>query len=151
MKLIDYWGAVAGFISATIMFYRMNIGMDQEFSDNQEIVKDPLGFAVKKTATFNEFQADSWKASDALFAAIQFRTFYKRFRLLVHPDYSKICALIVLAIFILLIVEAQNAATPDPKINNFIGGGVAIIVALWWAIVDRGKALKKSVETLRIK
>src|ERR1039457_424974 len=75
VKLIDYWGAVAGFISATIMFYRMNIGMDQEFSDNQEIVKDPLGFAVKKTATFNEFQADSWKASDALFAAIQFRTF----------------------------------------------------------------------------
>lgn len=152
VSLVDNWGLFGGSISAGIMFYRMNIGMGQEFSDKEEIVKDPLGFAVKKTATFNEFQADSWKASDALFAAIQFRTFYQRFRLLVDPLYSKICVLIMFAVTILLIVEMQiAAATPDPKINNLIGGAVALIVALWWAIVDHGKALKKSVEKLRIK
>lgn len=150
MTLVDNWGAVGGFISAVVMFYRMNLGMEQEFSDQEEIVKDPLAFAVKKKATFNEFQADSWKAVDALSAAIQFRTFYRRWRLAIDPLFSKICVLIVLAAFIVSILFAQLAAS-DPKINNLIGGIVAIIVVFWWAIVDHGKALKKSVEKLRIK
>ena len=156
MTLLDNWGLVVGLISSTTMFYRMNLGMEQEFSDKEELVKDPLGFAVDNAVTFTEFQADSWKSIEALFAAIQFRNFYNRFRPIVDPSSSKICMVIVFGFFLLAIAQVQVAATvaagtADPKINNIIGGLMAVIVASWWAVIDHGKALKKSVEKLRIK
>lgn len=146
--LLDNWGAIAGIVGAVIMFYRMNLAM-QEFSDKEEIVKDPLGFAVKETATFDEFKANSWKAFDAHFAAIRFRTFYKRFRLLIDPFYSQLCMFALVGVFVLLLIELQIMKT-DAKINNVIGGVLLSTFAFWWCIVDHGKALKKSVEKLRV-
>lgn len=149
MKLLDNWAAIIGFLIAIAMFYRMNLSMEQEFSDQEEIVKDPLAYAVRTTVTFGELQANNWKAFDALVMAIRFRTFYQRFRLLVDPLYSKICVLLMLGIFITLIIFAQLAKS-DPKINNIIGGAFAVIIGFWWVVVDHGKALKKSVDKLRV-
>lgn len=149
MTLLDNWVAGVGFFSAIVMVYRMFLSMGNEFSDDEQIVKDPLAYAARTTITFNEFEANSWKAFDVLVTAIRFRTFCRRFRPLIDPRDSKLCALFVLGAFVLLLVVAQIAKA-DPKVNNVIGGIAVVAIALWWAIVDHGKALKKSVERLRV-
>ena len=126
------------------MFYRMNLTMSQEFSDKEEIVKDPLAYAVKTTITFDEFKANSWGAFDALLAAIRFRAFYMRCRLLIDPYYSIICILLVLGVFIMTLVYVQIWATiSNPqisdltKIHSAISSIVIVVLLFWWAIVER--------------
>lgn len=115
MTLLDNWLAVLGFVSAVVMLYRMNLAMGEEFSPQEQIVNDPFAYAVRTTVTFNEFEANNWKAFDALVTASRFRAFYRRFRLLIDPRDSKLCAAFVLGAVIVLLVVAQIAKAEDRK------------------------------------
>jgi hypothetical protein len=138
-----------GFIAVVATLYRINLVLAQEFPDEDDFVKCPLAYAVSSTIDFNKFKENSWKGFEALWAAIQFRAFYKRYSSFISPRDAKICAFGMLGLFITVLVVAEIMKA-DPKVNGQIGATVTVINLLWWVIIERCKFLKKSVDKLRV-
>lgn len=146
---LENWLALIGGITVVFMLYRINLVLAQEFPDEGAFVKDPLAYAVSSTIDFNKFKENSWMGFEALWAAIQFRTFYKRFTPLISPRDAKILAIVMLFLFIAVLVIAQIMKA-EPKVNGIIGASTAVMNVVWWAIIEHGRILKKSVDKLRI-
>lgn len=131
------------------MLYHIYLQLLLEFPEEDSIVKDPVAYAAMSTIDFNKFKEDNWKGFEALWAAIQFRTFYKRFRLLISPQYAMFSILLMLAFFMIVAFVAQTLKA-DPEVNGYIGGFAALGAVSWRILIERGKILKKSVDKLRV-
>jgi hypothetical protein len=128
--------------------------LPQEFSDEDELVKNPLVKAVHPSVDFNKFKEKSWRGFEALWAAIRFRTFYKRFALFISPRDARICLFVMAILFIALLCVAQMMKTDsnqNANINGYIGAVAVAVNGLWWIIIEHGRILKKSVDKLQTK
>ena len=132
-----------------LVLYRVNLVLGQEFPEEEPFIKNPLGYAVSEDIDFIKFRSSSWKAVEALSAAMRFRTFYKRFMPLISPRDARLFSLLVLAIAvgIVVVVQIMNAG---PRLNGTIGAIVTIINLVWLALIEHGKSLKKSMDKLRV-
>ncbi len=138
-----------GSLSEIFILYRIFLKLDQEFSDDDKLVKDPFTCAASTTIDFNKFKEDSWKGFQALWAAIRFRTFYKRFTPLISPREAKLCGVVMAALFVVLVVVAQMTNVDPSKGNRLIGAAAMVWNTFWAGIIEHGKTLKKSVEKLQ--
>lgn len=146
---LEYSLLIIGGCSMAFMIYHIHLVLAQEFSEEDTSVKDPLAYAVSPTIAFNKFNENSWRGFEALWAAIQFRSFYKRYTPLLSPRDAKISGFVMLCLFINVIVFAQLAKA-NPEVNSIIGATTTAINLLWFVIIEHGKILKKSVEKLRV-
>lgn len=145
----ENWLAFAGFGSTLFMLYRINLVLSHEFSEEDPSIKDPLGYAVSESIDFRSFKDESWRGFHALWAAMRFRAYYKRFMMLVCPREARIISLLMLGALIAMFVVVQIVKA-DPKFNGTIGAAFTAINALWWSFIEYGRGLKKTMDRLRV-
>lgn len=135
--------AIIGYL---IVFYRAFFTLSTEFSENDEVVKQPFTYAASASITFTNFKDQEWKAFKALIAATKFHEYCQRYSFLIYPRDAKI--LLVVTTSVLIVVFLESASVDDA--TRKIIGAIASSTALFWLlIIERAKNLKKNVNLLR--
>ena len=148
---LELFGSVVvptfGAVTTFALFFRV-LSISEEFPEEDGIVNDPVSTAVSDTVSYEQFKADNWKAFTALWAAMQFRSFYCRFRPLLAPTQGPLCAIFLLVLYSVLYVFAFTEW--HPIVQGVVGGVASIINVSWIALIEWGKKLKNTVERLKI-
>lgn len=147
-NVVDISSAVGG-ITTVILLFRILFIIDHEFSEEDKIVKNPLSAAVDESTTYAKFRSNDWQAYAALWAAMRFKQFFKFFEFILEPKSSKLCVVVLGALYLGLIVPAY--AQPWSTVTQgLIPALAALVNTVWLIIIERAKRLKKSVANLKL-
>lgn len=131
-----------GAFTFVVTFYRVLVVLEQEFGDDEAMIKDPLSAILDPTTTFETFRANGWSGFEALWAAQRFRAFYRRYRPLL--DYSHaFTSLLSMLCAVIVVVFVSYVQNLGPLVHGGIGTVVGFVSASYLSLIERGKSLKK--------
>ena len=132
-----------GIVSFCIAFGRALLVLDQEFSDDDDMIANPLSATVSPGTDYDGFRAKSWSGFEALWAAMRFRTFYRRYRPLLHRDHAVVCLIFMLSA-VVVVVFVSSVQQVGPQTQRGIGMVIGILSSSYYVLIERGKSLKKA-------
>ncbi len=142
LEILSGVGVLLG--AARILFV-----LDGDLTITQQVLGDPVGFAVQPSATYDEMRADKWKGLRAVVIADKLEWYMRNFRLLLNTRSGYAVCLIFMAQFVLLFVFAGIAA-PDTLARQYVLGFAVACIMLWVVMIEKCKSMKKAVELLRV-
>lgn len=146
MATISY---LIGGLSTFLLIYQVLLILEQEFSDEDDIIKKPLAVAACGAVRYDDFKNDDWRAFAALSSAMTLQCFVKRFRILLNPTFGKVIMISILALYLGLSVPAFVQPWPD-WVKVGIGSLATITNVYWLVIIERARLLKKNLERLKV-
>ena len=141
-------GILSG-ISALFGAARILFVLDGDLTISQTVLSDPVGFAVKISATFADISDNKWKGLRAVVVAHKLEWYMRSFRLLLNAQWAYGVCLIFMAQFVLLFVFA-GIAVPGTTAQNYVLAFAAACILFWNVLIEKCKSMKKAVELLRV-
>ncbi len=123
--------------------------LDGNLTISQQVLNDPVVFAVKPCATYAEMRDDGWKGLRAVVIADKLAWYMQSFRLLLNTKWAYAICLIFMAQFVLLFVVARVIA-PGTSASQIVLGFAAVIILAWNLLIERCRSMKKAIELLRV-
>lgn len=123
--------------------------LDGDLTITQPVLNDPIGFAVKNSATYQEMRDKKWQGLRAVVVADKLQWYMRNFRLLLDTRSGYAVCLIFMAQFVLLFVFARTAVPGTPA-QEYVLGFAAVCIMFWWVMIEKCKSMKKAVESLRV-
>ncbi len=120
-----------------------------DLNSAQPVMRDPVGYALKNTATLAEISANTWQGLRAVHVAHQLANYLTRFRLFLRTDLgSGLCYLFVFVSIALFVWAGKDA--PDRSTQDYLLKVAGVLVGSWALLIEKCKFMKKAVELLRV-
>lgn len=137
--------ALAALLGAVRILYVL----DGDLSSVQPVMSDPIGFAVKESATHDEIRNGKWQGLRAIVVAHQLDRYINRFGWLLKTQTGSGLCLVLMALFIILFVRDQFVPSGTAA-QDFELKAAGVIILAWTMLIEKCKAMKKAVELLRV-
>jgi hypothetical protein len=149
LSMLSIIFTLVGHAVFVVTFFRALLILEQEFSDDDDMIKDPLSATLNPATDYNGFRAHSWAGFEALWAAAQFRAFYRRYRPLLNYGQAVPCLLSML-FMVITVVFVSYVQNLGPIVQGGIGTIVGFLSSCYFMLIERGKSLKKAAIRLKI-
>lgn len=138
-----------GGLTFILTFVRALLIIDQEFSDDDQMIKDPLSTTLNPATDYEGFRSKSWHGFEALWAAVRFRGFYRRFRPVLEQGHA-VTLLMSMLFALIAVVFVSTVEKLGPLVQGGIGVSVGFLSACYLVLIERGKSLKKAAIRLKV-
>lgn len=136
-------------VMALLGIVRILYILDGDLKSSQPVLSDPIGFAVRTSSTYADISANNWQGLRAVVAAHQLQEYMLRYGWLLKTQVAYGLCLVLVVQFVALFVAAGIAA-PGTPLQDYILKGTGVVVLLWTVLIEKCKAMKKAVESLRV-
>ncbi|MBI4607011.1 MAG: hypothetical protein HY721_34035 [Planctomycetes bacterium] len=141
--------AIVGALVTVAGFLRIPLLLEQEFSDDEELVKKPMSFAVGAADSFAKFREDEWRGYRAACTAFRLQEFLDRFKLILDPKLGTGVFLVLFGVSIIsyVVIYVQQTGV---MAQGIVVGSFGLLTAIWIVVIEWGKALKRATTRLRL-